>query len=322
MEEKMAAPAVKPPSPRDHLEQAKKLAEEKKWGECYSKLKAQLVRGAGLPGFLSLHSRCAMSAGQREDALNNLNVVATSASAKLAASIRNSAQILSATFATAESSQSFQEGLNLLERGAYPDANERLTSLLSVEAGNVELMLRVGQARILLGKAEEARDLLAKAKSLNPQEAEIALWYGRALFLRGRHQAALDELRRARRMILESELASLWLSEALVALGARAQAFQALEQDLKYYPAHLQTLTQLARFRLLFFENDAEMLMAARKEVQLGLSRLDQYRSASHPRTEGELGLQLASADEIKSQLKVLMDRIEAKQAELKVRKE
>jgi predicted Zn-dependent protease len=223
---------------------------------------------------------------------------------------------------TAESSQTYQEGLTLLEKGAHADADARLNPLLAVEPGNVELMLRIGQARILSGKAEEARELLAKAKSLNPQESEVVLWYGRALFLRGRHQAALEELRRARRMSGESELASIWLSESLVALGARAQAFQALEQDLKYYPAHLQVLTQLARFRVLFFDQDPEMLLAARKEVQLGLSRLTQYLSPAHPRTEGPLGLQLVTADEIRTQLRTLMDRIESKQAELKLRKD
>lgn len=318
-ESEVAPITVKSPTARELLEKGKRLAQAAKWADCYSLLKGSLSRGASTQGYLPLFAHCGAAAGQREEGLYLLNLAAATAPQKTLIAVQETIRILSTTFLTAENSQAYQDGLGWLEAASYGEAEARLAAVLPREAGNVELLLRLGQTRVLAGRAEEGREVLARARALNPLEPEVQLWYGRALFLRGKHQAALDELRRARRLLPESELASTWLSEALVALGIRAQAFQVLEQDLKYYPGHLQVLTQLARFRLLFYERDADMLLSARKEVQLGLSRLDEYRSPAHPRTEGPYGLQLATAEEIRAQLKVMMERIEARQAELKL---
>ena len=218
-----AAEDVKAPTPREVLERAQRQGADKRWEECFVTLKTGLSRGAVVPGYVSLYSRCAALAGKREEGLQLLNLAAATAPSRGVKGIRSAVRNLSCAFLTAETSQTFEEGLGLLESGVFAEADSRLSPLILAEPGNVEVMLRAGQARVLSGKAEEGRELLAKARVLNPYESELVLWHGRALFLRGKHQQALDELRRARQMSGESELASTWLSEALVALGARNQ---------------------------------------------------------------------------------------------------
>ena len=296
-------------------ENARELAQTKSWGAVFETLKPALTRGALIPGFLSLYSRAAVLEGKREDALLYLSAAWSTGGKSSAVVIGERIQILSRIFLTAESAQRFEEGRALLEAGKTLPAADRFQQLLAVEPGNVEVLLRLAQARILDGQAEAARELLLKAKRFNPVEPEISLWLGRALFLRGRHQAGIEELRRARRGIKESEHAAIWLAEAMAGAGQRTGAIQVLEQDLKYFPQHLQVLIQVARYRLLFFDHDIDMIWSARKEVQLGLSRLALYRSEQHPRTESEFGIQLGTTESIRSSLQTLMEKIETRLA-------
>ena len=112
---------------------------------------------------------------------------------------------------------------------------------------------------------------------------------------------------------------TLWLSAALFSYGQKAQAVQVLEEDVKAQPFHLSSLLQLAWTRSQVLSRDNQTLWAGRKDVQLILSRLEQYekRGLLNPAQwefEGQLGLDMRqSASELKAEANKLLQQIESR---------
>lgn len=298
-------------SPEQAVALAREAAIAKDWKRVEQILETGLAGNALVPGFMSLYSRAMLAQGKRQEALQKLVQAHGRASPKTAEEIARRVSLLSTVYLTSDRSQSGEEVLSHFEEKNWSDALKRLEELVPQEPGNAGLLLRRGQALILKGAPDEAIPHLESAKNLNPFEPETRLWLGRALFLRGKVSSATEELRRAHRGLRNSENASIWLAEALAGSGQKAAALQLLEQNLKYHPNHLAVLAQLVRYRVQFHEKDREMLWTARREVQLGMSRLDLYGGEAAGATEEEWGIVLQDREALKSQFSSLLAKIE-----------
>jgi len=288
------------------------LLAERKWPEAAIVFKAALQRDPGSASASLGLARALTYAGRREEALSVLVNGASRQKGQARKSLIRRARVLSQTFLSNQSFQSYQDGLNLLISRKYRPARERFERALELEPDNVEILTRLGQSLVMSGDHDSAAERLRLAKKLNPYEAEISLWLGRALHQRGELMPAVDELRFAVRAMPVSELAPVWLAEALASSAQVAQAIQTLEDDLKVQPLHVQSLVTASRLRYQLLSRDPQALWNARRDLQVAESRLGRYTSNDLPKFEGELGLDLRkSSTEAKEEIQTLLQRIQ-----------
>ena len=292
--------------------EAQELLAKKKWAEAAIVFRSILRKTPDYSPAAAGLTRALAFSGRREEALSFLwRFVDREKGARRSVLIRRG-RVLSRQFLTSVTFQTYQDGLNFIEAKKYRLARERFEKALTQEPDNVEILTRLGQCLTLDNDFDSAAERLRLAKRLNPYEPEIRLWLGRTMHQRGEIKEAVDELKVAASELEGSEIAPIWLASALFSLGQKAPAIQVLEEDVKGQPYHLASLLSLARFRTQVTARDSQNLWAAKKDLQLALSRLDQYKVADSHKFEGELGLNIRnSAEEIKSESQKLLQQIE-----------
>ena len=228
------------------------------------------------------------------------------------------AHILGCTFMKNKTFQVFQEGHTLLLNKKYRLAREKFEKALSEEPDNVEILTRLGQSAYLDGDVDAARERLLAASSLNPFEPQVRLWLGKILLQKG-NDKAVPELRAAYSELKESEQAVVWLSEALASFGQMSSAVRLLSADTKKWPFHVWSLVVLAKIQSETGAPENQSLWAARKALQLALSRLGQYPSnasqaSSGPDLKNNLEFDVRRpASELKVDIQKLLNLVQSK---------
>jgi tetratricopeptide (TPR) repeat protein len=228
--------------------------------------------------------------------------------------LRRRVQVLSRLFLTNKTFQAYQDGLNLLMSQKYRSARERFEKALSEEPDNIEILIRLGQSLILDNNISQSIPMLRAAKRFNPLEPEVRLWLGRAIFLNQGGSESFTELRAAHFELKGSELAAVWYAEALFSSGQLNSAIRVLDADLKDHPFHVLSLITVAKLRMALGRSDTSLLWAARKDLQLAMSRLDQYLTPHLPLKEIDLSIDHRKSEaEIKAEIQKLSQQIESR---------
>ncbi len=249
--------------------------------------------------------------GRREEALIVLSEAADRESGRRKDVLIRRQAICSRQFLTNASYQQYQEGLGHLNARRTKTAADVFEKVLQKEPHNVEVLLRLGQSLILDNDFDSAAERLRLARRLNPNEPQLRLWLGRALHKSVELKEAIEELRAGYKGNQPSEQASLWLHEALAAAGQKSQAVQVLEQSVKNTPFHLRALLALSKLRYSTIDKDASELWNVRKDLQLALSRFEEYSELKTDRLEGDLGLDFRNLDQLRSEIQSLLQKID-----------
>jgi len=296
------------------LLEARKLLDKKKWSEAAVAFRLLLKNDSSSPSILTGLSTALTYSGKRAEALELLGQAVGRAHGSQRVMLIRRTRVLSKLFLTNDTFKIYQEGLNLMFAKKYRSAKDRFEKALSEESDNVEILTRLGQSLLLENAAENAVERLQAAKKLNPFEPEVRLWLGRAHHQRGALNEALPELRAALSDLPGSELPPVWLAETLSSLGQTSSAIRVLTNDTKTWPYHVLSLIMSARFRAQLAHTDSQILWAARKDLQLALSRLDQYMSPDALSHEGDLGLDLRRPiGETKAEIQKLLQQIQGR---------
>lgn len=264
------------------------------------------------PGALML-AKVLTYSGRRTDAIQVLeNTIQHEKGESRQALIRQT-NVLSRIFYTQESSKIYQEGLRLVREKKYRLGRERLQRALEIESNNLEILLRLGQCFVLEGNVDSAAETLLVAKKLGPFEPEVHLWLARALHQRGELKKSLQEFHSIRDELKTSEIAPLWHAEAQVSAGQKNAAIQLLEKNTREHPMHLYALYFMALLKYQAFPREESTLWGVRKDLQLILSRLENYISPQQSKFESELGLDLRNKEFVQTETHLLLSRISAK---------
>lgn len=265
-------------------------------------------------GRISPQVRKLLHERKREEALALLIEGAQASEGSQRQGLVRYAGVISRFFFTNQTFQVYQDGLNLMAGRKFGSARERLEKAFSAEPDNVEILTRLGQCGFLDGNPKAAVDYFRAARKLNPFAPEIRLWLGRSLFLQGKTQESLPELRAGFRGLPSSEYAPIWLAEAMQAAGQSISALRTLDHDSREHPFHLPTLLASARMRVQVPHPDAQALWAARKDLQLAQSRMDQYFTQGLAQSNGDFNLDLRkSPEELKAEIQKLFQQIQSR---------
>lgn len=312
----LAAPQFPAPGANEQaILEARGLMDKKKWSEAVVVLRKLLKEAPDAQESTKVAVALAKAltyASRREEALSVLGQAVSRDRSNREALIQR-IQVLSRTFLSHQTFQIYQEGMNFLLAKKYGNARGRFRRALEVEPDHVEILVRLGQCLVMDSDYDSAAERLRLARKLNPHEPEVHLWLGRALHQRGELKEAIMELREAYRRLPQSELAPLWLAEVMMASGQKAAALQILEEDVKKEPFHLRGLVALARHKYLSSSKDSQALWAARKDLQVALSRLDQYGGENGRRFESSLGLDLRDVEQVRSESQSLLQRLDSR---------
>jgi tetratricopeptide (TPR) repeat protein len=296
------------------IAQGKKFLSLQKWEEAVSTFKMALERDPkSVPAVIGL-ANASLYLGKREDALTELIQMAARIRGQDRQIIIKKAQILSRQFLTNRTFQLYQDGLNLLVAKKYRAARERFEKALAEEPDHGEILIRLGQSLLLDNQTKLAIERFNFAKKMNPFDPILLLWAGRAHHIQGVFTESLIELKMAQRSLPGSELATVWLAESLAASGQVSQSLRLLNRDIKSWPFHIASLTLGARLRVQLAHSDSQSLWTARKDLQLALSRMDQYTSLGLTRAEEELSLDLRkSQPELKAEIQKLLQQVQGR---------
>ena len=304
------------PSEYAIYEEAKQLLGKQKWEEAAIAFGSFMKRNPGFfPGSLGLSSAL-VHAGRREEALTLLTRLARlEKRAAIRDSLVRKTRAISRTFLTQATFQIHQDGLALMAGQKYRSAREKLAKAVEVEPDNVEILTRLGQCLLLDKDYDSAAERLRLARRLNPYEPQIGLWLGRALYHRGEIEEALQEFRVVMPELTGiSELAPIWYADSLFILGQKISALKVLEDDARVSPQHVQTLIELARMQIQTAGREKENFWNARKNLQLALSRIEQYSALDAANIEGELGLmQKKPPEDLRAEIQRLFEQVDAR---------
>lgn len=193
-------------------------------------------------------------------------------------------------------------------------AKERFEKALSEEPSNCAILIRLGESLILDNNYISAVQYLSLAKRLNPFDPEIRLLLGKSLYYQKGTLEALPELKQAYLALKGSEIASVWLAEALFSSGQPMAAIRLLENDVREYPFHVLSLINSAKMKLQFGRSDLALCWSARKDLQLAMSRLQDYLAPHDPIQESGLIINLQkSGNELRNEIQKLTQQVDGK---------
>ncbi len=291
---------------------AKQLLEKRKWPEAISILRTLFKsEPISVPVITSL-AMALTYAGNREEALAILNRGAQTIQGDRRKYLIRRIRVLSCLFLTNKTFQIYQDGLNLMMGKKYRAAKERFEKAIVDEPDNVEILTRLGQSFVMDSDPGAAVRNFQFAFKLNEFQPEVRLWLGRALLQQNKFNEAIRELTAANNALHGSELAPLWLAEGLSQGGQVNLAIRLLDNDAKQWPVHVLSLLSLSKLRSQAFHADPQSLWLARKDLQLALSRLDQYAASDLGRYSGDLVIDTSKpVSEIKSEIQRLLQLID-----------
>jgi tetratricopeptide (TPR) repeat protein len=296
------------------LMEANRLLQVQKWNDAGALFRSVLKREPqSIQGAIGLAATLAHSK-KREEGLNILSSCLTGVTRTQRAVVIRRIHVLARTFLSNDTFRMYQDALNLMLEKKYRAAKEKFVKALAEEPDNVEILLRLGQCFFLDNDITHAISRLQAAQKLDPYEPMINLWLGRALFIRGSHAEAIAELKTAQHGLQGCEQSTVWLAEALSSSGQNYPAIRLLDRDSKSWPFHVSSLIALAKLRVQSPHPDSQLLWTARKELQLAMSRVEQYFATDPSQVERELSLDLRkSSSEIKSEIQKLLQLVQSR---------
>jgi tetratricopeptide (TPR) repeat protein len=300
--------------PDESLHDAKKLLDKRKWPDAVISFRALLKQDpASLSALVGLSTALTYT-GKREEALSLLTQAAANAQGNLRQTLIRRSRVVAKLFLTNDTFKTYQEGLNLIIAKKYRLAKDRLEKALSDEPDNLEILVRLGQCLVLDSSNDGALERLTAAKKLNPYEPEAQLWLGRAYYQKNVPVSAIAELKNALSELPGSELAPVWLAETLYTQGQTNSALRVLNNDTKTSPFHVLSLIMSARYRIVAAHSDTAVLWSARKDLQLAMSRIDQYMAPDALKSEGSMSLDLRRpVSETRAEIQKLILQIQSR---------
>jgi tetratricopeptide (TPR) repeat protein len=303
------------------FEEARQLLGKRKWEEAAIAFGAFAKRNPSyMPANLGL-AAALVHVGRREEALGILTRLARQEKRRpVRDALIRKIRAVSRIFLTSTTFQIYQDGLNFMAGKKYRAAREKLSKAVELEPDNVEVLARLGQCLLLDKDYDSAAERLRLARRLDPYEPQIGLWLARALYQRGELEEALAEFQAVfAELDGTSELAPGWYADSLFIMGHRAAALKVLDEHARANPFHVQALIELARMQVQTASRDREGLWNARKNLQLALSRIDQYSAPEAAATEGPLGLTLKkNPEELRTEIQRLFEQIDSRLEEKK----
>ncbi len=206
-----------------NYEEAQRLLEKGRWSEAVVVLRHILKAESGFfPAQMDL-SRALLHLGRRIEAIQILQQIAQRERPGRRALLEQRSRTYAHLFISSDSFQTYQDGLNLLEKRRFAEACRKFNQALSREAEHADILTRLGQCQVITGEPGAAVQNLRLARQLSPDAISVRLWLGRALSLSGESKSALAELRAATSewSALEKagaapDFAVIWLAEALI----------------------------------------------------------------------------------------------------------
>lgn len=257
--------------------------------------------------------------GQRSDAVRQLVLSSVRVPQSARKSLLTRSKILSRAFISNSSFEVYQDALNELQLRKYRAAQEKLEGVLKDDPQNCEVLLKLGQAYLLSGEVNRAIQKLTLAKKVNALDSEVLLWLGKAELTMGRAKEAIHEWRSLEPEVARSEVAVISLAEALVLLGQQGLALRTLQRDLEQNPLHLQVLILSAKIKFQSGRAELDALWSARKDLQIGLSRLEAY--TDEERLDWSLDAPIRkSSEELATELKKNLQQVQERIDEFKDR--
>lgn len=295
------------------MQAATEFMKQQKWEEASSAYRAVLtVDPKSFQGVIGL-ALSLTYLEKREEALSILIQATSWTSSKQTEVLKQKIGVISRLFISNKVLQTYQDGMNFLLAKKYGNAREQFEKTIQSEPGNAEVLLRFGQSLVLENEPKLAAQKLEQAKKLNPFESCITLWLGRAYLQSGAVSQAVSELKKIQEGLNGSELAPVWYAEALASSNQLQQAIKVLDKDSKLWPFHLPSMILAARYRLQMNHMESQILWSARKDLQLALSRLDQYDTNAGSQNELELSINLRkSASDLKGEIQKLFQQVQA----------
>lgn len=303
---------------RDHLE-ARLFLSQKKWAEAAIVLGTLHKKNPSSVSVATDLVRALVYSGRREEALSVLgHVLSKETRPEQKAKLARRTRVISRLFLTNESFQQYQQGLQVMGEGKFRSAREKFERVLKAEPDNVEVLTRTGQCLLLEKDEDSAAERLRFARRLNPFEPQLRLWLGRALHERGEAQEALVELKSAYQELKGFPSAARWYAEALDSAGMRSQALRILEEEANRFPSRVETLISLARLRIgpngsnVAGAKDPQALWAARKDLQIALSRLRQIEESAPSSSGLEFEIQL-TREQLGQEISKLLEQVDSR---------
>lgn len=303
------------PVPVAELDQIKVLIEKKKYPEAIDRLKIWQATGADQFQSGLLLSKVYVYSGDRERALDVLHKLKNLETGKRKSEIDQQIDIISKLFITNKTFQIYRDGVDLMITGRPRLAQDRFRTALEVEKNNVLIWLRLGQAWVLEGGYDPGRKALENALKIHPADSLALAWLGRASFLAGKFVQAEQELSESFRISPDLEEAVCWLSEVWSVLGKKNKAIDLLRKYTERHSFRLMAHTTLIRFEFADAEENLDRLVTLRKQIQIVVSRMTSRDESDLFRYGGEQGIGFKKIDELKKELFVLLERIDAKLA-------
>ncbi len=125
-----------------------------------------------------------------------------------------------------------------LERGAFIQAKKTLKDLLAREVVNIEILLMLGKAHIMLNEKEQAIAILERAVGLDPGHTEAKLQLALVFASQKAYPKALRILKELEQSSEEQSLVSLYQARIYLELGEEGNALAALERVMAYPNIH------------------------------------------------------------------------------------
>lgn len=243
--------------------------------------------------------------GDRTSAISTLKSAVDKAAPALRPGLRRKIKILSKFFRSHENYSEFQQSIKLINEGSYASAKQKLEVILKKEEDHGEVLLRLGQVHFLLAEFRKSVLYFEKGMQMDSKHEELLSWLGRSYFL-------LGDVKKSEKIFKQiswdsdelSEQSAYWWSDVLLATKGKRTTLGFLEKQLEDHPKWVRILVKCAELRSTLISKNSEPQWQAKKELQLALSRFDDYASKETTvSSETPLGINQLNLPELKKQI-------------------
>ncbi|MCM0604723.1 MAG: hypothetical protein KA715_01395 [Xanthomonadaceae bacterium] len=253
--------------------------------------------------------------GDRTGAIVTLKSAVERAAPSLKSGLRRKLQTLGKQFSSHKNYSDFQQAIKQINDGNLGAAQGMLESVLKQEIDHEEVLLRLGEVYFLLNDLKKSIVYLERTLSLDSKNYEAASWLGRAYFLSGEIKKSEKTFRKIRWGSPElDEQSAIWWSEVLFSSRGKKSAIEFLEKQFDQFPKRVRVLVKCAEYRAGIISKNNEAQWQAKKELQLALSRFDDYASKElDAGVKTPFGINQLNLENLKKQIQDSMVKLDEK---------
>lgn len=271
-----------------------------------------------VPLYLNAYSLLAeyqLADGDRSGAIETLKSAVEKAAPSLKSGFRRKLQTIGKQFSSHKNYSAFQQAIKQINEGNFGAAQGMLEAVLKQEVDHEEVLLRLGQVYFLMGDLKKSVVYLEKSANLNLKNTEAMSWLGRTYFLSGELKKSEKTFKKINWNSEEvQEQSIIWWSEVLFNFRGRKAAIEFLEKQLERRPGSVQVLVKCAEYRMSASSKNNEAQWQAKKELQLALSRFDDYTSKEmNVAAKTPFGINQLNPDSLKKQIQESLAKLEDK---------